>query len=62
MGAYNSMIQRKERADGVALIKHQWWSGAELMDQQMSIATGGGISTSAMGAGVTEDQFEKKAA
>ena len=68
------------------LIKHQHWSGADLMDSQMSIATGGGqqsidqsnrhnsrnwrvatvtcnrraiagLSTSAMGAGVTEDQF-----
>jgi len=60
MGAYNSMIQRQERERGCALIKHQWWSGAELMDQQMSIATGGGLSTSAMGDGVTEDQFENK--
>ena len=56
------MIQREERRTGVPLLKHQAWSGAELMDQQMSIATGGGNSTSAMGAGVTEDQFEKKAA
>lgn len=59
MGAYNEMIQRQERERGVALLKHQWWSGAELMDQQMSIATGGGVSTSAMGHGVTEEQFEK---
>jgi isocitrate lyase len=61
MGAYNSMIQRQEREVGCALIKHQWWSGAELMDQMTNVATGGGNSTSAMGHGVTEDQFEKKA-
>jgi hypothetical protein len=35
MGAYNSMIQRQEREVGCALIKHQWWSGAELMDQMI---------------------------
>ena len=51
-----------ERERGVALLKHQWWSGAELMDHQMSIATGGGVSTSAMGHGVTEEQFEKTTA
>ena len=62
MGAYNSMIQRQEREVGCALIKHQWWSGAELMDQMTNVATGGGNSTSAMGHGVTEDQFEKKSA
>ena len=54
--------QRKERENGVPLIKHQWWSGAELMDAQMSIATGGNSSTAAMGAGVTEQQFEKASA
>ena len=57
MAAYNSMIQREERKNGVALIKHQHWSGAELMDAQMQIATGGSSSTSSMGAGVTEAQF-----
>ena len=44
-------------AKGVPLLKHQHWSGAELMDQMMSVATGGSSSTSAMGAGVTEAQF-----
>lgn len=58
MGAYNAMIQREERMHGVKLIKHQHWSGAELMDRQMAVATGGGLSTSAMGSGVTEAQFE----
>ena len=42
------------------LLKHQTWSGAELMDEQMRIASGGASSTSAMGAGVTESQFAGK--
>jgi len=61
MAAYNEMIQRQERERGVPLIKHQHWSGAELLDNQMAVATGGGLSTSAMGDGVTESQFEKRA-
>jgi len=59
MGAYVEMIQRQERALGVELLKHQAWSGAGLMDSQVSIATGGSSSTAAMGAGVTEEQFSK---
>lgn len=51
------MIQREERRTGVPLLKHQAWSGAELMDQQMALASGGSSSTASMGAGVTESQF-----
>lgn len=57
MLAYVDMIQRQERERGVAILKHQKWSGAELMDSQSAVATGGANSTAAMGAGVTEDQF-----
>ena len=57
MGAYNELIQREERRVGVDLLKHQAWSGAELMDQQVGVATSGGSSTAAMGHGVTEAQF-----
>ena len=53
---------RYEREDGVALIKHQWWSGAELMDTQMTLASGGSSTTAAMGSGVTESQFGAPAA
>jgi len=60
MGAYNQMIQRAERDTGVPLLKHQNWSGAELMDRQMTLASGGVTSTASMGAGVTEGQFEKE--
>jgi len=60
MGAYVEMIQRRERAAGVELLKHQQWSGAALMDSQVSAATGGASSTASMGAGVTEAQFGAK--
>ena len=43
--------------DSHPLLKHQAWSGAELMDQQMALASGGASSTASMGAGVTEEQF-----
>jgi len=57
MRAYVEMIQREERRLGVPLLKHQAWSGAELLDVQMGLASGGASSTAAMGVGVTEDQF-----
>lgn len=57
MGAYVEMIQRQERALGVELLKHQAWSGAGLMDSQVSAATGGSATTASLGAGVTEEQF-----
>ena len=57
MAAYTEMIQREERRTAVPILKHQAWSGAELMDQQMSLASGGSATTAAMGSGVTEEQF-----
>jgi len=60
MLAYVEKIQRQEREHGVETLTHQKWSGAELMDTQLKIATGGTASTLAMGAGVTEDQFGAK--
>jgi len=62
MGAYNEMIQREERRTGVPLLTHQKWSGAELMDGQMALASGGSSSTASMGSGVTEAQFTSSAA
>jgi len=61
MAAYNQMIQREEREHGVPVLTHQTWSGAELMDAQMALASGGSASTASMGAGVTEKQFTGKA-
>jgi len=61
MGAYNEMIQREERRTDVPVLKHQTWSGAELLDQQMALATGGSSTTASMGSGVTEAQFSSAA-
>jgi len=57
MLAYVETIQRKEREQQVELLKHQKWSGAELVDQMVNVASGGVSSTAAMGSGVTEAQF-----
>ena len=57
MIAYVEMIQRKEREQQVELLTHQKWSGAELVDQMVNVASGGVSSTAAMGSGVTESQF-----
>jgi len=60
MVAYVQNIQRKERDAGVELLTHQKWSGAELVDQMVTTASGGRSSTAAMGDGVTEAQFVSK--
>jgi len=57
MLAYVRDIQRKERENNVELLTHQKWSGAELVDNMVNVASGGVSSTAAMGAGVTEAQF-----
>jgi isocitrate lyase len=57
MIAYVEQIQRKEREKKVELLTHQKWSGAELVDQMVNVASGGASSTAAMGSGVTEAQF-----
>lgn len=54
--SYVNMIQREEARLGVETLKHQKWSGAEMMDNAMMIATGGGSSTASL-KGATEDQF-----
>ena len=59
MLAYVDTIQRQETKEGVELLKHQTWSGANLVDRMITVASGGTSSTAAMGAGVTEDQFGK---
>ena len=57
MLAYVDTIQREERKHKVELLTHQRWSGAELVDRMVNVASGGISSTAAMGAGVTESQF-----
>lgn len=60
MLSYVRDIQRQEKVEEVELLKHQKWSGAELVDRMVNVASGGQSSTAAMGAGVTEDQFSAK--
>ncbi|VVT57234.1 uncharacterized protein SAPINGB_P005601 [Magnusiomyces paraingens] len=60
MKAYGSFIQQPEIDNGVDVVKHQKWSGAEYIDNILKMITGGVSSTAAMGAGVTEDQFKSK--
>jgi len=57
MRAYGEMIQEPEMANQIDVVKHQKWSGANYMDNMLKMVTGGVSSTSAMGKGVTEDQF-----
>lgn len=57
MLGYVEMIQRQERKHEVSTLKHQQWSGAELMDAQVALVTSGRGSTAAMQAGNTETQF-----
>ncbi|RGB25594.1 isocitrate lyase [Rhizophagus diaphanus] len=59
MLAYVEGVQRKEREHGVETLQHQKWSGAHYVDQLILTVTGGVNATTAMGKGVTEDQFKK---
>lgn len=59
MLAYVQDVQRQEKTEEVELLKHQKWSGAELVDRMVNVASGGQSSTAAMGDGITEDQFLK---
>ena len=58
MRAYGEMVQEPEMDGGVDVVKHQKWSGAEYVDGLLRMVQGGVASTSAMGKGVTEDQFK----
>lgn len=57
MRAYGELIQEPEMDNKVEVVTHQKWSGANYIDNIMRMVTGGVSSTSAMGKGVTEDQF-----
>ncbi len=57
MRAYGELVQEPEMDSGVDVVKHQKWSGANYVDELQKMVTGGISSTSAMGKGVTEDQF-----
>lgn len=58
MRAYGELIQEPEMANKVDVVTHQKWSGANYVDNLLKMVTGGVSSTSAMGKGVTEDQFK----
>jgi len=58
--AYIEMLQRREREQNVDLLTHQKWSGVELLDEIITVATGGAASTAATGEGSTETQFDEK--
>lgn len=58
MRAYGELVQEPEMEQGVDVVKHQKWSGANYADELLKMVTGGVSSTAAMGAGVTEDQFK----
>ena len=58
MRAYGELVQEPEMARGVDVVRHQKWSGANYVDELLRMVQGGVSSTSAMGKGVTEDQFK----
>lgn len=58
MRAYGELVQEPEMARKVDVVTHQKWSGANYVDNLLKMVTGGVSSTSAMGKGVTEDQFK----
>ncbi|KAF2020195.1 isocitrate lyase [Aaosphaeria arxii CBS 175.79] len=58
MRAYGEIIQEPEAENGVDVLTHQKWSGANYVDNMLKMVTGGVSSTAAMGKGVTEDQFK----
>ncbi|TPX34290.1 isocitrate lyase [Synchytrium microbalum] len=58
MLAYVETIQRQERKNGVDVLQHQKWSGANYYDNMIKSVQGGIASTAAMGKGVTEEQFK----
>jgi len=57
MRAYGELVQEPEMEIGCDVVTHQKWSGANYVDNLLKMVTGGVSSTSAMGKGVTEDQF-----
>lgn len=58
MRAYGELIQEPEMDNKVEVVTHQKWSGANYIDNILMMVMGGVSSTTAMGKGVTEDQFK----
>jgi isocitrate lyase len=57
MLAYTNLIQKVEKESGADMLKHQKWSGAELVDDLLSIVQAGNSGSKAMGGDSTENQF-----
>lgn len=57
MKAYGNLVQEPEMENGVDVVLHQKWSGANYIDNMLKMVTGGVSSTAAMGKEVTETQF-----
>ena len=58
MRAYGELVQEPEMERKIDVVTHQKWSGANYVDGLRRMVQGGVSSTSAMGKGVTEDQFK----
>ncbi|KAL1986029.1 hypothetical protein VTN96DRAFT_7042 [Rasamsonia emersonii] len=58
MRAYGELVQEPEMERKIDVVTHQKWSGANYVDNLLKMVTGGISSTSAMGKGVTEEQFK----
>ena len=56
MAAYGELVQEPEMENGIDVVTHQKWSGANYVDNMLKMVTGGVSSTAAMGKGVTEEQ------
>jgi len=57
MFAYVTRVQREERKYNVTTLKHQQWSGVDLVDHMIELVTAGNSSTKATSEGITEKQF-----
>lgn len=58
MGGYVEQIQRVEREKGIEVLTHQTWSGAALIDAQLSTVRGAADDIGINATGNTEAQFK----
>jgi isocitrate lyase len=57
MMKYVELIQRAEKKENVAQLKHQQWSGVDLRDKEVELSSPFNVSTKANSEGCTEVQF-----
>lgn len=57
MLAYVNLIQKKEKALNCDVLTHQKWSGADYVDDILSLVMAGSSGSKSMGGGSTESQF-----